>query len=118
LLHLVFILFALVGGAMSVRWRWVPVVHAPAATWAFFLELTGRVCPLTYLENDLRIKAGQSGYTNSFIEHYLLDLIYPSGLTREVQFLLAGVVILVNIAVYGWLVFRRRTKRRDAELQR
>src|SRR5450759_5368602 len=101
LAHLAFILFALLGAAIAVRWRWIPVVHLPAAAWGFFVELTGRMCPLTYLENYLRIKAGQSGYTESFIEHYLLDIIYPSGLTREVQFALAGVVVVVNIAIYG-----------------
>ncbi|MGB7816300.1 MAG: DUF2784 domain-containing protein [Methylotenera sp.] len=108
LFHLAFILFALLGGAMTVWRRWIPFIHLPAAAWGFFVELTGRVCPLTYLENYFRIKAGQSGYTESFVEHYLLDIIYPTGLTREVQFTLAGVVVIVNIAIYGWLFSRRR----------
>lgn len=108
LLHLAFILFALFGAAMTVRWRWIPLAHLPAAAWGFFVELTGRDCPLTYLENYLRIEAGQSGYTESFIEHYILDIVYPSGLTREIQFALAGVVVVVNIAIYGWLFSRRR----------
>ena len=111
LLHLAFILFALLGAAMAVRWRWLPLVHLPAAAWGVFVELTGRICPLTYLENFLRIKAGQSGYTGSFIEHYLLNIIYPSGLTREIQFALAATVVVVNIAIYGWLISRRRQKR-------
>ena len=109
LFHLSFILFALFGGVLAARWRWMPLVHLPVAAWAFFIELTGRICPLTYLENDLRVRAGQSGYTESFIEHYLLDVIYPSGLTREVQFVLAATVVVVNIAIYVWLVIRRRT---------
>lgn len=113
LLHLFFILFALFGGALATRWRWMPLVHIPMAAWAFFVELTGRICPLTYLENYLRMRAGQSGYTESFIEHYLLDVIYPSGLTREVQFLLAATVIFVNIGIYAWPVMRRRSQRRD-----
>ena len=111
LLHLAFILFALLGAAMAVRWRWLPLVHLPAAAWGVFVELTGRICPLTYLENFLRIKAGQSGYTESFIEHYLLNIIYPSGLTREIQFALAATVVVVNIAIYGWLISRRRQGR-------
>jgi hypothetical protein len=110
LLHLAFILFALVGAAAALRWRWIPLVHLPAAAWGFFVELTGRVCPLTYLENHLRIQAGQSGYTESFIEHYLLDVIYPSGLTRDIQLVLAGVVVVVNAALYGWLWTRRRRR--------
>jgi len=108
LAHLAFILFALLGAAIAVRWRWIPVVHLPAAAWGFFVELTGRVCPLTYLENYLRIKAGLSGYTESFVEHYLVAIIYPAGLTGEIQFALAAVVIAVNIAIYGWLFVRER----------
>jgi hypothetical protein len=108
LLHLAFILFALLGAAITVWWRWTPLVHLPVTAWAIFVELTGRSCPLTYLENYLRIKAGQSGYTESFVEHYLLAIIYPAGLTREIQFALAGVVIVINIAIYGWLFVRKR----------
>jgi hypothetical protein len=107
-IHLAFILFALVGAVIAARWRWIPIVHLPVAAWGFFAEFTGRICPLTYLENYLRIKAGQSGYTESFIEHYLLAIIYPAGLTREIQFVLAGVVIVVNLAIYGWIFIRKR----------
>ena len=115
LLHLAFIFFALAGGAMGLWWRWVPFVHLPAAAWGVFVELTARICPLTYLENYFRIKAGQSGYTESFIEHYLLDLIYPPGLTPEIQFLLAAFVLGINIAVYSWLFYhcRKRARKRS-----
>lgn len=112
LFHLAFIVFALLGAAMAVRWRWVPLVHLPVSAWAIFVELTGRSCPLTYLENSLRIKAGQSGYSESFIEHYLLAIIYPAGLTREIQFVLAAVVIIVNIAIYSWLFMRKRVSQK------
>lgn len=115
LLHLAFIVFALLGAAIAVRWRWLILVHLPAAAWGFFVEITGRICPLTYAENYLRIKAGQSGYTESFIEHYLLTIIYPAGLTREIQFVLAGVVVVVNVAIYAWLLFSwRASSRADA----
>ena len=108
ILHLAFILFVLFGAAMAVRWRWIPLVHLPAATWGVIIELSGGVCPLTYMENDFRLKAGQSGYTESFVEHYILDIIYPAGITTDIQFVLAGVVIVINIALYGWLYARRR----------
>lgn len=114
LIHLAFIVFALLGAAIAARWRWIIVVHLPAATWGFFVELTGRICPLTYLENYFRIKAGLSGYTESFVEHYVLAIIYPAGLTRETQFVLAGVVLVVNITLYGWLYFRRASRGRNA----
>ena len=111
LLHLAFILFALLGAAIAVRRRWVLIVHLPAAALGFFVELTGRVCPLTYLENYLRVKAGQSGYTESFIEHYLMAIIYPAGLTGGIQLVLAGVVIVINAAIYGWIFYPRRVSR-------
>lgn len=108
LLHLAFIAFAVVGAALAARWRWLVVVHLPAATWGFFVELTGRICPLTYAENYLRVRAGQAGYSESFIEHYLVAIVYPAGLTREIQFVLAAVVVVVNIAIYAWLFYFRR----------
>jgi hypothetical protein len=115
LLHLAFIVFALLGAAFAARRRWLVVVHLPAAAWGFFVELTGRICPLTYAENFLRIKAGQSGYTDSFIEHYLLAVLYPAGLTREVQFVLAGAVIVINVAIYAWLFYPRHASRRVSD---
>ena len=111
LVHLAFILFVLLGATLAGRWRWILVVHLPAAGWGFFVELTGRVCPLTYLENYLLAAAGQSGYTQGFIEHYLLAVIYPDGLTRGLQLALSGVVVVMNVAIYGWLFYRRRVRR-------
>lgn len=110
LLHLAFILFALLGGLLAVRWRWFPLVHLPAAAWGFWVELSGRSCPLTALENSLRRRVGEAGYPESFIEHYLLDLIYPEGLTSTIQYLLATVVVVVNLAIYLWLFARRRQR--------
>ena len=107
LLHLAFIAFAVLGAVLAFRWRWMPAVHLPAAAWGIFVELTGRICPLTYLENYLRRMAGQAGYHGSFIEHYLLNIIYPSGLTQEIQYLLAGVVLIMNGTLYTWLILRR-----------
>jgi hypothetical protein len=112
LAHLAFILFVLLGALLAMRWRWVPVIHLPAALWGSYVELTGRICPLTYLENYLRNNAGQSGYPESFVDHYLLPIIYPAGLTRDIQFVLAGVVILTNIALYGWFCFRKHSSHR------
>ena len=112
LLHLAFIAFALLGAAIAARWRWLILVHLPAAAWGFFVEITGRICPLTHAENYLRIRAGQSGYAESFIEHYLLAIIYPAGLTREIQLVLASVVVLINVAIYAWLFFSWRASDR------
>lgn len=104
LLHLAFILFVLVGGLPVLRWRRLAFAHLPAVAWGIHIELSGGLCPLTPLENTLRGLAGLSGYDGGFIEHYLLPIIYPSGLTRELQFVLAGIVVVVNAVVYVWVV--------------
>ena len=113
-LHLGFIVFALLGAALAIRWRLLPLVHLPAAAWGVYIELSGRICPLTWLENHFRLRAGQAGYSESFIEHYLVALIYPPGLTREIQFAIAGVVLAVNAAIYTWLLLRSRSAARPA----
>ena len=111
-LHLAFILFVLLGATLTVWWRWMPIVHLPAAVWGIFVEITGRICPLTYLENYLRVKSGQLGYADSFIEHYLLAIIYPAGLTRGAQFALAGALVIVNVVIYGRLLYSRHMANR------
>ncbi|MYN02866.1 DUF2784 family protein [Pseudoduganella sp. DS3] len=108
LLHLGFIIFALFGALLALRWSRLVCLHLPAAAWAVYIELSGKACPLTYIENDLRQQAGQQGYAGGFVEHYLLPVIYPTGLTPAVQFVLAGVVLVVNLMLYGWLWRRRR----------
>lgn len=98
--HLAFILFVVFGALLVLRWRTLAALHVPAVLWAVYVELTGSICPLTYIENRFRIAAGASGYAGGFVEHYLLGVIYPAGLSRPVQFALGLLVILVNVMVY------------------
>jgi hypothetical protein len=105
-LHLAFIIFAVVGGLLVGKWKRCAWLHIPAFLWAVFIELNGWICPLTPLENWLRARGGEVGYEVGFIEHYLLPIIYPSALTREVQIALGLLVLILNLAVYGWLLKR------------
>jgi uncharacterized membrane protein YczE len=106
--HTLFVAFVLVGGLLALRRPWVAVVHLPTAVWGALIEFQGWICPLTPLENSLRAAAGEAGYQGGFIEHYLLPVLYPAGLTRGVQLALGSVVIAVNLAVYGLLLARWR----------
>ena len=106
LLHLAFVLFVVFGALLVARWRGLAWLHLPAAAWGFFVELSGRGCPLTALENLMRMRAGLQGYGESFIEHYVLRLLYPGSLTREIQLALAVGVVLVNLLLYGWIFLR------------
>ena len=110
LIHLAFVLFAVLGALLIIRWRHVLWLHLPAVVWAAWIEFSGKICPLTPLENWLRMQAGGSGYAGDFVGHYLLPILYPSGLTPKVQFILGGVVIGVNLITYGYVFFIKRTK--------
>ena len=109
--HLAFVLFVVFGAVLVLRRPRLAWLHLPAAAWGVFVELTGRGCPLTLLENLLRLRAGLEGYAGGFLEHYILWLLYPEGLTRTVQFVLAGIILAINGVLYAW-IWRRRSQRR------
>ena len=110
LLHLGFILFVSVGGLFVLRWPRLAWIHLPAVAWGALIELTGWICPLTPLENRLRAAAGGPAYTDGFIDRYIVPIVYPAGLTREMQFGLAAAVVAVNLAFYGALVISRKNR--------
>ena len=111
--HALFVAFVVVGGLLVLRWSWVAALHVPAAVWGALIEFQGWICPLTPLENALRAAAGQAGYRGGFIEHYLLPVLYPAGLTRSVQLVLGALVIVVNVVVYAVVVWRLARRRRS-----
>lgn len=113
--HLTFILFVVGGGLLAFRWKRTVWLHVPAAGWGVLIELAGWICPLTPVENRLRLKAGERGYEGSFVEHHILPLVYPEELTRNGQLVLGGLVLVVNAIVYAALLGRRRRATSRAE---
>jgi hypothetical protein len=115
--HFAFIAFVLAGGFLVLRhrkWAWL---HVPAVAWAVWTEFTATVCPLTPWENALRVAAGEAGYDGGFVEHYVMPIIYPGGLTHDVQIALGVVVVAVNAAIYA-LAARRWNAARGAAARR
>jgi len=112
LLHAAFVLFVVLGGLLVLRWPRLAWVHLPIVAWGAGIEFLGGICPLTPLENHWRRLAGEGGYPGGFVEHYVIALLYPAGLTRGVQLALGGLVLAVNTAVY-FAMWRRRARRRD-----
>lgn len=113
-LHFIFILFVVFGALLTLRWLWTPFIHLPAVIWGAYIEFQSIVCPLTPLEVHLRELAGQAGYSGSFIENYLLPLIYPAGLDSGHQLVLGAFAILINIALYGYVISRIHRQRNKA----
>jgi len=118
LAHLAFVVFVVTGGFLILwrpSFRWI---HLPAAAWGALIECTGWICPLTPWEQALRLKAGQVGYAGGFIDHYILPILYPQGLTRHVQIALGLLVIGVNVGIYAFVGYRRaRTTKRRVTLR-
>jgi len=113
MVHFSFVLFAVLGGFLILKWRSLAWTHIPVFLWATLIELTGWVCPLTPLENWLREKGGGLVYHSDFIEHYILRLLYPATLTRSWQIFLGLVVLSFNLGLYGCIL--RRTAPRQAK---
>jgi hypothetical protein len=110
LFHFLFVGFVIFGGILVLRWRKAAFFHLPAAAWGVFIEWSGLLCPLTFLENYLRDKGGIAGYQGGFVDHYIMPVLYPDGLTRDTQFALGAVILLINVTLYV-IAFTRHRRR-------
>lgn len=112
IVHFAFVLFVIFGGVLALRWPRVAWIHVPIALYGAAVEFVGFLCPLTPLEVGLRQRGGQVGYTGGFIDHYITAALYPTGLTRQVQFILGAALVVLNVVVYGiWWKRRAMTLR-------
>ncbi len=112
-LHLAFVLFVVLGGLLVLRRPKLAWLHLPCAAWGVLIEFAGWICPLTPWEVSLRLRGGEAGYAGGFIAHYVTALLYPAGLTRGIQIALGAFALGLNLAVYGWIVARRRQLRQS-----
>lgn len=110
--HGAFVVFVMIGAFLALWRRWILWLHVPAAIWGVLIEYANWICPLTPLENDLRARAGESGYSGDFVQHYLLQALYPSGLTIETRGILGTIVLAVNAVAYTLLISQWRQQRR------
>ena len=110
-IHFAFVVFVVLGGFLIFLWRKAIWLHVPAVLWSAWIELSGGICPLTPLENWFWIKGGQASYPDDFVGNYILPLIYPEGLTRAKQIILAAMVIFGNVLVYGYIFLIRNKGR-------
>jgi len=113
LIHLAFIVFVVMGGFFVLKWPRLALLHLPAVVWGAIVEIKGLLCPLTPWENSLRHMAGQEGYSEGFIEYYLIPLIYPAELTRDLQITMGLIVVAINLSIYSYIVYRLIRKNKE-----
>ena len=106
LTHFAFVLFVVFGGFLVIRWKKLAWIHLPIAIYGATIEFVGWICPLTPLENRLRRLGGEAGYEGGFVEHYIMRILYPEGLTPSVSIALGVGVVLINVVAY-WLARRK-----------
>jgi hypothetical protein len=119
-LHFAFIAFVVAGGVLTLVDRRWSILHLPAVAWSAWTEFTATVCPLTPWENAFRTAAGEAGYADSFVDHYIVPIIYPPGLTADAQVALGIGVVVLNVVVYAvaWRVRARVPSRPPPESRR
>lgn len=110
--HMVFVIYAIFGGLLVLRWKYTIYLHVPALLWGVVVEAKGWICPLTPLENRLRWQAGESGYSGGFVENYILPVLYPENLSRPDQVMLALSLVTVNVIIYAYVgrAFKKRSE--------
>ena len=107
-IHFAFVIFVVAGGLLVfLRW-WLVFLQLPAIVWGVLVEFAHWICPLTYLEDALRERAGLAAYRGDFVTHYLLPILYPAHLTTGIQIALGGAVIVINAVIYAALLWRWR----------
>ena len=114
-IHFLFILFVMFGALLVLKRQWVGFLHVPAVLWGAAIEFGGWICPLTPLENRLRAASGGEAYATGFIDHYIMPLVYPPGLTRSHQLVLGAGVLVLNLAIYGWVLYSTRKRNRTGK---
>jgi hypothetical protein len=110
--HFAFTAFVIFGGFLTWRWPRFAFAHLPALAWGIWVEASSNICPLTPLENALRLRGGEAGYSGGFLAHYLVAILYPAGLTPHIQWLLAALLVGINLLAYGFLITRKPRARR------
>ena len=110
IVHFVFILFVVFGALLFFVDTKIVFIHIPAFIWGFYIELTHSICPLTYLENWLLHKANLITYSEDFILNYLVAIVYPTNLTKDLQIYLAIVLTVVNMLIYGFIINKLKKK--------
>ena len=103
IVHLIFILFVVFGALLFFASTKIIFIHIPALIWGSYIELTNSICPLTYLENWFLHKANLTTYSEGFIQNYLVPIVYPVNLTKDIQIYLGIALIVINIIIYAFI---------------
>ena len=110
IVHFAFILFVVLGALLFFVSTKIVFTHIPAFIWGSYIELTHSICPLTYLENWFLHKSNLTTYSEGFIQNYLVSIVYPTNLSKDLQIYLGITIIVVNMIIYGFIISKLKKK--------
>jgi len=115
IVHFAFVVFVVAGfllilTGLLASWSWIHnrvfrITHIAAIAVVVLQAWLGQLCPLTIWENEFRRRAGDSGYSASFIEHWLHKTLFYQAepwVFTTIYTVFAALVVLV------WFLGRRK----------
>ena len=116
--HFCFVVFIIFGGLLVFRRRYFLWLHLPALAWGVLIEFFRWTCPLTALENKLRLLGGEAGYDEGgFIQHYVSSVLFWQ-MTEQTQILLGIALLALNLVIYFFILRRMQNNYSNAVLKR
>jgi hypothetical protein len=110
-LHFAFLALGVFGGFAAWRWNWLIWFQVAAAAWLVLVVAAGLPCPLTWVEDRARARAGLPGHVGGFLDSHVAGVFYPHGHERAAQIVAALVVVSSWV---GLAVVRRRRRPADS----
>jgi hypothetical protein len=111
LFHFLWILFIVFGIILVWRWPKIAFVHLGGLIFSLIINIFGWYCPLTYLENYLHaLSARELGYKASFVQHYLVPIVYPDLPERAIRI---GEIVFVFMLLVVYAALARRLYRKS-----
>lgn len=111
--HAAYLLFQMCGGLLAIRHPLWLAPHLLAVAWGVGIVAVRGSCPATRLEKALWVKAGETPYSESFLDRYLFGTFLPDGTQPWVYALHLAVIVIIYAAL-----LRRATRVRPGASRR
>ena len=106
--HFAFMAYLVAGGFLALRWPRSIWLHVAVVVWGVGIVTLKYDCPLTWLEQQARERAGMAPLPEGFIDHYITGVLYPA---RYVVLVEVVVFLIVVASWTAYLAARRRAAR-------